>query len=418
MKYKELTNEQKKEIINYWYNGKDSKPTKLEILANKYDAGERTIYSWLKKLQSDNIEEPKPIEISIISDDAKKAHRLEEENKVLKKALNEAKSHVHDSTRINEVLYELNNFKYIKKLKPDFNKLDKKVNGVPVLMISDTHYGEVVKPEEVGGVNEYNSEIAERRINYTVDEAIKIIKNDWTAYNTEWLVMPLIGDLLSGDIHEELTESNDIKILPSVMKFADIMIHQIYKLKEEFTSLYLPMVVGNHGRRHKKPRAKGQVYENYEYLVYKLIEREFNDDENVVIQISDMPDMRFDIFNKRFLLTHGHTLGGGGGGIAGILPLLYRGNYKKQERAISLNNSYDTLLIGHWHQSLFLGRVIVNGCTKGIDEYALNNLNISNEPPSQNLFMVDRNYGAITYRLPIFCEPAEKLEIDYTIKTY
>jgi hypothetical protein len=56
------------------------------------------------------------------------------------------------------------------------------------------------------------------------------------------------------------------------------------------------------------------------YIIYKLIEREFVNDEDVIIQVSEQPDLRFDIFNKRFLQTHGDTLGGGGGGIAGILP--------------------------------------------------------------------------------------------------
>lgn len=419
MKFSELTLEDKKDIIDYWNNSTEKKSVKVQYLADIYSTGTRTIYYWIEKLNKNfKKSKKKNIEVSIISDEAKKIHRLEEENKVLKSALKEAKKHVHNSTRIDEVLYQINGFKYNKKAIPNFNRLENPVNGVPVLMLSDLHYGETVNPSEVGNVNEYNSKIAEKRINYVIDQSIKIILNDWTAYKTEWMVLPLIGDICSGTIHDELTESNDQQILPSVLNITDILIQQIHKLKASIGKVYVPCVVGNHGRLHKKPRAKGQIYENYEFMIYKLIERHFNDDNDVIVEVSDMPDMRFDIFGKRFLLTHGHTLGGGGGGIAGILPLLYRGNYKKQERATSVNNSYDTLLIGHWHQSLFLGKVICNGTTKGIDEYALNNLNIPYEPPSQNLFMVDRNFNDITYRLPIFCEPAEKFDMNYTIKTY
>jgi predicted phosphodiesterase len=296
--------------------------------------------------------------------------------------------------------------------------MDETINGVPVLMLSDIHYSENVTPAEVGYVNEYNSSISNTRVNFTVDAAIKIILHDWTAYNTDWFVLPLIGDIVSGAIHDELAESNDKRILVATLEITDILIYQIKKLKQHFNHIYVPCVVGNHGRLHKKPRAKGFVQENYEYVVYKLIEREFSNDDSVIVQVSESPDLRFDIFGKRFLMTHGNTLGGGGNGIAGILPLLYRGNYKKQERETSVNNSYDVLLIGHYHTSLFLGKVIVNGTTKGVDEYALNFLNIGYEPPSQNLFMVDRNFNDITYRLPIFCEPSDNIKIEHTIKTY
>ena len=396
-------------------------------LCQMYDKSPRSMRRWKQRLREhdeklysydEDIEAKLSATYDVTSDDKKKIHYLEKQVNVLKSSLKEAREHIHTSDDIKNLIMGVDDYKYTSKKLPDLNKLNKKVNGVPVLMLSDLHYGEVVNPPEVGNVNKYNSEIAEARINYVVDSAIRIVKKDWTAYTTEWFVLPLVGDMLSGSIHDELAESNDKRILPSMLELTDILIHQIEKLKTNFSKIYVPCVVGNHGRLHRKFRAKGQVQENYEYVIYKLVEKHYINDKNVVVQVSESPDMRFDIFEKRFLLTHGNTLGGGGGGIAGILPLLYRGNYKKQERAASIKNGYDTMLIGHFHQSLFLGKVIVNGTTKGVDEYALNLLNIPFEAPSQNLFMVDRNYNDITYRLPVFCEESDKLKVEHTIKTY
>lgn len=420
-----LNEVQKQRLYDILTDQNTVKKEKVLLIQNEFDVAERTSYNWLEQLSKyynvpiNSVKSGTGIKnISIVSEEAKKICKLEDENKQLKKALNEAKDSILSSDKINSLFEGLNDFKYIPKSIPNFHKLNSTVNGVPVLMLSDLHYGEVVNPAEVGYVNQYNSNIASRRINYVVDEAISIVKNDWKAYRPEWFVLALIGDIVSGTIHDELAESNDRRIITAVLEVTDILIYQIEKIKHEFGKVYVPCVVGNHGRLHKKFRAKGQVEENYEYMIYKSIERHFNNDKDVVIQVSETPDLRFDIFNKRFLLTHGNTLGGGGGGIAGILPLLYRGNYKKQERATSINNSYDTLLIGHYHQSLFLGKVICNGTTKGVDEYALNLLNIPFEKPSQNLFIVDRAYNEITYRLPVFCEPAEELQINHTIKTY
>lgn len=416
--FKDLTQEEKQQLVSIW-NKEDIKyKEKLIEIKEIYGIAERTIYKWLKKLSNNKQNKEHSNNSFIINDSKIENDKLKKEIKLLKLALEDSKTKIKSFKSIEQILHDVKQFSYKKRKLPDFNKLSKKINGVPVLMLSDLHYGETVNSVEIGNINKYDSEIAKNRINYTVDSAIKIVKKDWSVYKTNWFVLTLIGDILSGNIHDELTESNDKRILPSLLEITDILIHQIEKLKQNFNNVYVPAVVGNHGRIHKKFRAKGIVEENYEYIIYKLIEKHFINDKNVIIDVSDSPDKRFDIFNMKFLLSHGNTLGGGGNGIAGILPLLYRGNYKKQERATSINNSYSTLLIGHYHQSLFLNKVIVNGTTKGIDEYALNVLNIPYEKPSQNLFIVDREYNEITYRLPVFCEDSESLEINHTIKTY
>src|SRR5579872_135101 len=42
--------------------------------------------------------------------------------------------------------------------------------GVPGLMLSDLHWGEVVKPAQVNGVNEFNMTIARRRLRNVVEK--------------------------------------------------------------------------------------------------------------------------------------------------------------------------------------------------------------------------------------------------------
>lgn len=67
----------------------------------------------------------------------------------------------------------------------------------------------------------------------------------------------------------------------------------------------------------------------------------------------------------------------------------------------SLDIDIDHILMGHWHQSIYLNDVTVGGSLKGPDEYAMNLLRTRADDPSQMLILVHPEYG-ITTRMPIF----------------
>jgi hypothetical protein len=70
---------------------------------------------------------------------------------------------------------------------------------------------------------------------------------------------------------------------------------------------------------------------------------------------------------------------------------------------------YQTLLVGHFHKLLMTPRLIMNGCTKGFDEYSLAN-NFAFEVPQQALWMTHEKYG-INHYMPVLCdEPSVKME--------
>jgi hypothetical protein len=64
--------------------------------------------------------------------------------------------------------------------------------------------------------------------------------------------------------------------------------------------------------------------------------------------------------------------------------------------------------MGHWHQYLPTPYLIVNGSTKGYDEYAFIN-NFQFEPPQQALAIVAPKHG-ITFHAPVFCQADRKKE--------
>ncbi|SVD67947.1 uncharacterized protein METZ01_LOCUS420801, partial [marine metagenome] len=96
-------------------------------------------------------------------------------------------------------------------------KTPKKSSGVVCTILSDTHFDEVVKPEEIGYRNEYNREIAVARLENYFQKVILLTKDYITGINYEGCVLFLGGDIFSGDIHEELTETNEDTMLGSVI---------------------------------------------------------------------------------------------------------------------------------------------------------------------------------------------------------
>ncbi len=275
--------------------------------------------------------------------------------------------------------------------------------GVPTLFASDWHWGEVVDPEQINGVNKYNLRIAHARAKRMVERTIDLLKNHMVNPSYPGVVFPLGGDMVSGDIHDELRESNELATIPTVLDLLEVLCACIKSLADAFGKVHVPCVTGNHGRNTLKIRAKGRVHTSYDWLLYCLLEREFKGDKRISFQVSSGPDCSYSIYGHRYLLTHGDQFRGGDGMVGALGPIL-RGDHKKRSRNGQIGLEFDTMLLGHWHQYCHLGRVIVNGSLKGMDEYAYSN-NFGFEVPKQALFITHPRHG-ITFALPVVLEDA------------
>ena len=277
----------------------------------------------------------------------------------------------------------------------------RKSPGVPTLFASDWHWGEVVDPEQINGVNKFNLQIAHRRAKALVSRTVDLLKNHMVNPTYPGIVFALGGDMVSGDIHDELRESNELATIPTVLDLLEVLCASVNSLADAFGHVHIPCVTGNHGRNTLKMRAKGRVHTSYDWLLYCLLEREFKADKRVSFQVSSGPDCSYSIFGHRYCLTHGDQFRGGDGMVGALGPIL-RGDHKKRSRNGQIGLEYDTMLLGHWHQYCHLGRVIVNGSLKGYDEYA-NSGNFGYEMPKQALFMTHPKHG-ITFAMPVVLE--------------
>lgn len=279
--------------------------------------------------------------------------------------------------------------------------------GVPTAFWSDWHWGEVVFPNQVNGVNEFNLEIAHRRAKSLVQKTIYLLKQHIVNPNYPGIVLALGGDMMSGDIHEELSESNEIPQMPCLIDLYGVLVWAIKTLADEFGAVFVPCVTGNHGRNTKRFRAKGRNFSNFDWLLYQFLDKAFEGDERVTFFIPDGPDACYSVVGHKYLMTHGDQFRGGDGMIGHFGPVL-RGEKKKQSRNANIGLEFDTMIHGHFHTYFPTDGIIGNGSLKGLDEYAFQG-NFGYEPPQQALWLTHPQHG-ITIQMAVKLEtPAGKL---------
>lgn len=275
------------------------------------------------------------------------------------------------------------------------------IHGTPFLFVSDIHYDEVVDSNQMGGINEYNRKIAQRRIRNVFERAIRLLFDFYKDPQYDGIVIPLGGDIVTGLIHEELRRTNDDYILRTVVSCAELLINCITGILPYFKKVFVPCVVGNHGRLDKKPSAKGYVHENFDWLVYQMVAKGFHGNKKVSFLIPDTRDAVFEVYGKRYMLTHGDTFSGGNG-IAGIWSPIMRGLAKKQSKMAAINQPIDVTLLGHFHQLIWGPNFVMNGTPKGYDEYASSH-DFMPEPPQQALWIEHPERGTIM-QTKILCD--------------
>jgi predicted phosphodiesterase len=274
-------------------------------------------------------------------------------------------------------------------------------NGIPMLFISDVHFDEVVRPQEINYPNEYNRAIAVKRLRRVFEQSVYLLKTELASAEYDGFVLALGGDMVSGNIHKELRESNEEKILKTCLDMSTYLKAGIELLADEFGRVFVPCVTGNHGRLNEKYHFKARARDNFDWLIYQLLARDFEGDKRVVIHAPETPDVRFDINGKKFLLTHGDQFKGGSG-ISGIFTPISLGSHRKQKKMASLGQGYDILMCGHFHQYIHTESVLVNGSVKGYDEFA-DQFNFPPEPAQQSLCVISQS-GHIPNRMPILCD--------------
>lgn len=282
-------------------------------------------------------------------------------------------------------------------------KIDKRATAL--LMLSDWHFDEVVAPSQIIGptgqpLNAYNRRIAEQRLKRTID-GVDVVTTELLRWEYDGLIVLLGGDMLSGDIHEELKRTNEGPTIAGVDHWADPLASALSTLADRFGKIHVPCVVGNHGRNRIKWYAKEAVTDSFDWLLYRIVQRELQGDKRISWYIPESVDAYFQVYDHLHLLTHGNQARGGAG-IAGLATPLALFDHKKRKRDATAGAAASHTWIGHFHTYLRNGTLTVNGSGKGTDEYSYGG-NFGHERPQQAFAVITPEQG-VTAELPIYCD--------------
>lgn len=323
--------------------------------------------------------------------------RIVVENRRLRQQLSEQTQQIAELSAAHDLLCGLSkvNLEPPKWLSGSSGKTHR---AIPTAVLADTHFDEVVRPAEVGWVNAYDRNIAQLRLREFFSNTVRLGSEFFSGITMEGLTLAVAGDIVSGNIHEELAQTNAAAILDTCLFWSEEIAAGIEHLLPFYGKVFCPCVVGNHGRQSKKPRNKGRVRDNFDYLIYSLVARHFKDDDRVSFLIPDTADAHYQIYDTRYVLTHGDQFRGGTG-IAGALSPLLLGDARKRKRSNATNRPYDYMVLGHWHQDIDTCGIIACNSMKGYDEFAANS-NFAFSEPSQAFWLTDSEKGR-TLRAPI-----------------
>lgn len=264
-------------------------------------------------------------------------------------------------------------------------KSKKKHTATLGLVITDTHLDEVVNPDEVGGLNAYNREIAGQRLERAFTGAVKVARDYLSGITIDGAVVLWGGDIVSGEIHAELVESNEARTVETLVHWLEPLAAGVDLLAREFGRVHNVGVPGNHGRTSKKPRYKGRAAENMDSLLYHLLARQHADRDDVTWQVSKALYADVDIRGQHVRLEHGDEAKGGTG-IASAMSPLFLLHHRRTRQYAAADRQLDLLVCGHFHSRYTAPGILTAGTLKGQDEYAAGR-GFAFQEPSQELLL-------------------------------
>lgn len=220
----------------------------------------------------------------------------------------------------------------------------KPIKRVLNLVISDTHYGSDLIPDETGV--SYGPVEEARRTAKVFDQAVN--------YKTEHrdntgIVCHLMGDLIQGQLHDM---RDGAPLAEQMARAIHILAQGLRYLSENFSRVVVPVTEGNHGRRKDRHpgRATFQKWDSNERTIYYALKKiaEHAGWTNVEFHMPKTPYYRVDVLGNSIFGTHGDTV---------INP----GNPHKSINVGNMTNQVNKIMAAERAQDLPATRVVLMG---------------------------------------------------------
>ena len=258
-----------------------------------------------------------------------------------------------------------------------------------IAVLSDWHWEETVSRDQTNGLNEYNVQIARRRAKHTFQKIAEYY--DRYTSGPDELIVGVLGDMITGFIHEELEETNGMSPTEAMLDVADNIVSGLEFLERETKAkkILVPCCFGNHSRTTKKRRVKTEWRHSIEFAMYEWLKSKFATHPKIRFKVEKGYFNLVECQNRLIRFHHGHSVKfcGGIGGIT--IPV------NKKIARWDVSRKADLDMFGHFHGHLCGDKWFCNGSLIGVTEYSLD-LGCSPEKPTQGFVVFDGKYGLRT----------------------
>jgi len=244
---------------------------------------------------------------------------------------------------------------------------------------SDVHVGEWIDQAQTDGWGMFNYAIAEARTQRYAERLLRWAATMRGGYRIEEAHLLALGDMISGDIHEELSRSNEFPAPIQALLSGRLIAMLASALAGGFRKVRIHAVSGgNHGRLTRKPQHKQGALNNWDYVAYAYAAALLRGCPNVVCDLHEAKKVVADIDGFKFLLGHGdHVRAWMGLPYYGLARDLGREAERRLSRIMDqiraderIDGGMDYGLGGHFHAPFTgpSGRYLINGSLSGTTE--------------------------------------------------
>ncbi len=274
-----------------------------------------------------------------------------------------------------------------------------------VLLLSDEHFGDVIRRADTSGFPEFNLPISGNRFGYVIKKAKQVLSIHRAMYPIKKLYVWLGGDTGNGVLHDAAA-SNALFIAPQI----HFSYHMIRLGLEDLLTLTVPdpvtgvvvveeivllASVGNHMRQDEHMPHKYQAQRTFDWLIYQFLFEHFRSKPNITIHADMSPFIFENIRGHKYMFTHGYQVG-------------YKNNPEKQAESMGkfimlvralfdspefrkknglMGSTFDHVCIGDIHIPVDFPRLTSNGSLNGQNELGVN-WTLEPIPAGQQLFGV------------------------------
>lgn len=254
-----------------------------------------------------------------------------------------------------------------------------------VAVWSDWHVEERVDPDTVNNLNDFTLSIAKKRIERLVRKTVDFVKMFQQDTTINHMVLALLGDFISNDIHDELSETAQLQPIEATVWVQEKLIACIqYILDHTELTLTIPCHSGNHARTTDKTHVATEAGHSLEFFMYHNLAQYFRDEPRVRFLIPKSYLSYLEVYGKTLRFHHGHQIKYGGGVGRLFVPAFRTIDKFNESRRADLD------IFGHFHVTYDGNRFICNGSLIGFNPYAVK---FGYEPPKQMFFLMHKELG-------------------------